>query len=202
MDGALLAVSQPVEGRAHDKTAYTRTGLADLLTDTTVIADLGHQDTPTLRPRRKRPGHRRRTPADKTWNTSVSRIRWAVEHAIAHLKNWKILATGYRARLAELPTILRISSPRSRSSWSTAAPGAPATKPRTHPEGPRLAQPRRVRSRLAHSPGRTDCHPGITDPIQVTTISDYQGEAHLEKSVIMRRTSPFEIYIGNGVRIK
>jgi hypothetical protein len=31
-----------------------------------------------------------------------------VEHAIAHLKDWKILATGYRARLAELPTIIRI----------------------------------------------------------------------------------------------
>jgi hypothetical protein len=31
-----------------------------------------------------------------------------VEHAIAYLKNWKILATGYRARLAELPTIIRI----------------------------------------------------------------------------------------------
>ncbi|MDU0293179.1 transposase family protein, partial [Saccharothrix longispora] len=52
--------------------------------------------------------HKVHTPEDKTWNTSVSRIRWAVEHAIAHLKDWKILATGYRARLTELPTLIRI----------------------------------------------------------------------------------------------
>lgn len=107
-DGTLLAVTDPVEGRTHDKTAYTLTGLADLLADTTVIADLGYQGTDTIRPRRKRPGHKTHTPEDKTWNTSVSRIRWAVEHAIAHLKDWKILATGYRARLTELPTIIRI----------------------------------------------------------------------------------------------
>jgi hypothetical protein len=34
--------------------------------------------------------------------------RSAVERCIAHLKNWKILATGYRGRLAELPNVIRI----------------------------------------------------------------------------------------------
>lgn len=108
LDGTLLAVTDPVEGRTHDKTAYTLTGLATLLADNEVVADLGYQGTPTIRPRRKRPGHKEHTPEDKIWNTSVSRIRWAVEHAIAHLKDWKILATGYRARLTELPAIIRI----------------------------------------------------------------------------------------------
>ncbi|KOX17633.1 hypothetical protein ADK67_38155 [Saccharothrix sp. NRRL B-16348] len=108
LDGTLLAVSDPVEGRTHDSKAYTLTGLADLLADNTVVADLGYQGTNTIRPRRKRPGHDEHTLEDKTWNTSVSRIRWAVEHAIAHLKDWKILATGYRARLTELPTLIRI----------------------------------------------------------------------------------------------
>lgn len=108
LDGTLLAVTDPVEGRTHDSNAYTLTGLDRLLTDNQVLADLGYQGTPAIRPRRKRPGHKKHTPEDKTWNTSVSRIRWAVEHAIAHLKDWKILATGYRARLAELPTIIRI----------------------------------------------------------------------------------------------
>lgn len=107
-DASLLAVTDPVEGRTHDSNAYTLTGLDQLLANNEVITDLGYQGTPTIRPRRKRPGHTKHTPADKTWNTSVSRIRWAVEQAIAHLKNWKILATGYRARLAELPTIIRI----------------------------------------------------------------------------------------------
>ncbi|WP_236594972.1 transposase family protein [Saccharothrix sp. 6-C] len=108
LDDTLLAVSEPVEGRTHDKTAYTLTGLTDLLADHEVVGDLGYQGTPAIRPRRERPGHTTHTPADKTWNSSVSRIRWAVEHAIAHIEQWKILATGYRARLTELPTLIRI----------------------------------------------------------------------------------------------
>lgn len=108
LDGTLLAVTPPVEGRTHDSRAYTHTGLDVLLRDNQVVGDLGYQGTPAIRPRRKRPGHKKHTPEDKTWNTSVSKIRWAVEQAISHLKNWKILATGYRARLAELPTLIRI----------------------------------------------------------------------------------------------
>lgn len=30
------------------------------------------------------------------------------EHAIGHLKNWKMLAKGYRGRLADLPGIIRV----------------------------------------------------------------------------------------------
>ncbi|WP_306744996.1 transposase family protein [Saccharothrix yanglingensis] len=108
LDGTLPAVTGPVEGRTHDSNAYTLTGLDVLLCDTQVVGDLGYQGTPAIRPRRKRPGHTRHTPADKTWNTSISRIRWAVEHAIAHPKDRKILATGYRPRLTELPTLIRI----------------------------------------------------------------------------------------------
>jgi hypothetical protein len=33
-------------------------------------------------------------------------MRAAVERAIAHLKNWKILKTGYRRNLADIPRIL------------------------------------------------------------------------------------------------
>ena len=33
---------------------------------------------------------------------------WNFMSADTHLKNWKILATGYRGRLAELPNIIRI----------------------------------------------------------------------------------------------
>lgn len=55
------------------------------------------------RARRERPGTEH-TPADKIWNHGISRLCWAVEHAIAH---WKILATGYRGRLTELPTLIQ-----------------------------------------------------------------------------------------------
>ena len=38
----------------------------------------------------------------------MASLRVAVERAIAHWKNWKILATGYRGRLPELPNLIRI----------------------------------------------------------------------------------------------
>ena len=59
--------------------------------------------TPTKRPRGSELSESRREV-----NAHISSMRSAVERAIAHLKNWKILATGYRARLAELPNIIRI----------------------------------------------------------------------------------------------
>ena len=99
LDGHLLTVSHPQPGR------YTLAGLDHLLADTPTIGDLGYQGTPVIRPRRKRPGHPR---ADKIWNHSVSSLRVAVERTIGHLKNWKILATGYRGRLSELPNLIRI----------------------------------------------------------------------------------------------
>ncbi|RJQ83998.1 hypothetical protein D5S19_18580 [Amycolatopsis panacis] len=39
---------------------------------------------------------------------SISSIRSAVERCIAHVENWKMLATGYRGRLSELPKVTRI----------------------------------------------------------------------------------------------
>ncbi|MBW3086921.1 hypothetical protein KEM60_03150 [Austwickia sp. TVS 96-490-7B] len=41
----------------------------------------------------------------KNTTTKKPSIRSRVERAIGHLKQWKILATGYRGRLAELPDI-------------------------------------------------------------------------------------------------
>ena len=108
LDGQLLAASTPLPGRTHDRAAFTLTGFDHLLADTPTLGDLGYQGTTVIRPRRKRPGHPHHTPENKVWNTGISQLRWAVEQVIAHWKNWKILASGYRARLSELPTIIRI----------------------------------------------------------------------------------------------
>ncbi|AND17790.1 transposase family protein [Rathayibacter tritici] len=43
----------------------------------------------------------------RTANRYISSIRSAVERCIAHWKNWKILKTGYRGRLTELPNLIR-----------------------------------------------------------------------------------------------
>lgn len=73
------------------------------------IADPGHQGTSAITLQKKLPG-RELTLGQKESNRQISLIRSAVERAIAHLKNWKILATGYRARLKELPKVIRIVS--------------------------------------------------------------------------------------------
>jgi hypothetical protein len=107
LDGQVLAVSEPAPGRTHDRNGFTLAGYDQLLADIPTIGDLGYQGTSVIRPRRKRPGHNQHTPADQIWNHSIASLRAAVERAIAHLKNWKILATGYRGRLTELANLIR-----------------------------------------------------------------------------------------------
>jgi hypothetical protein len=104
-DGILLAVSGPVPGSRHDSAALTLTGWADELANMDWLADTPYIATNAITPRKKRKGETR-TEADKIWNKSVSSIRSAIEHAIRHLKEWKILATGYRGRLRDLPQII------------------------------------------------------------------------------------------------
>ena len=91
----------------HDRKAFTESGWEDLLADTPVIGDPAYQGTHAITPRKKPKGGELST-GDKANNKTISSIRSAVERCIAHLKNWKILATGYRGRLSELPDIIRI----------------------------------------------------------------------------------------------
>jgi hypothetical protein len=78
---------------------YQRGGLG-------LAGDKGYQGTGITCPAKKQPGVQR-SAADKAYNRSVSQIRAAVERAIAHLKNWKILKTGYRRALTDFPRVLR-----------------------------------------------------------------------------------------------
>lgn len=105
--GDVLAVSDPYAGSTHDREAFARAGYEELLADVSVLGDLGYLGTRVIMPRRK-PRGGELSERDKKSNREVSAIRSAVERAIAHLKNWKILATGYRGRLAELPNVIRI----------------------------------------------------------------------------------------------
>jgi hypothetical protein len=106
-DGNLLAVSEPCHGSIHDRAAWTETGWEDLLADHDILGDLGYLGTAVITPRRK-PRGGELSVNDKACNQEISTLRSAVERAIAHLKNWKMLATGYRGRLAELPGVIRI----------------------------------------------------------------------------------------------
>lgn len=106
-DGDLLGISAPLPGSMHDRKAFTESDWEELLAGRPVIADPAYQGTHAITPRKKPQGGELST-GDKANNRSISSLRSAVERCIAHLKNWKILATGYRGRLSELPNILRI----------------------------------------------------------------------------------------------
>jgi hypothetical protein len=105
-DGRVADVGDPVPGARH-------------------ILHLRHRPTVgrplrPLRPRhdrrRRLPGHRPTHPAQetpggdlttkqKTYNYSLNRLRAAVERAISHLKNWKILKTGYHRIMTDFPDV-------------------------------------------------------------------------------------------------
>lgn len=103
----LLAASDPVPGSFHDRHALADSGWEPALDAGHWIADPGYQGTSALTPA-KRPRGRELCPDRKTNNRVISSMRSAVERAIAHFKNWKTMATGYRGRLAELPAVIRI----------------------------------------------------------------------------------------------
>jgi hypothetical protein len=105
--GGLLAVSRPLPGSTHDRRAYADSGWEEALTDIAVVADLGYLGTRAITPRRK-PARGELSVGDKDNNKAISSIRSAVERCIAHFKNWKILASGFRGRLRELPNVIRI----------------------------------------------------------------------------------------------
>ncbi|MGW8955783.1 transposase family protein [Streptomyces sp. NPDC055709] len=104
--GDLLAVSAPVPGSRHDTHAWRQSSFPDAFTDRESVGDLGYIGTGMLTARRKPPG-RKRPEANKVFNQSVSTLRAAVERAIAHLKDWKILATRYRGPLTGLHHIVK-----------------------------------------------------------------------------------------------
>jgi hypothetical protein len=106
-EGDLLGISVPLPGSMHDRKAFAESGWEDLLADTPVIGDPAYQGTHAITPRKKPKGGEL-SASDKANNKVISSLRSAVERCIAHLKNWKMLATGYRGRLSELPNIIRI----------------------------------------------------------------------------------------------
>lgn len=105
-DGSLIAVSDPVPGARHDCAALQLTGWDQQVESITWIADTAYTGTGAITPR-KRPRGKPRPAADKIFNKSIASIRAVVEHAIRHLKEWKVLATGYRGRLRDLPPTIR-----------------------------------------------------------------------------------------------
>lgn len=71
-----------------------------------MAGDKGYQGT-GIRTPYKKPPKRQLTDTRRACNLALNRIRAAVERAIAHLRCWKVLKTGFRRSLHEFPTVLR-----------------------------------------------------------------------------------------------
>jgi hypothetical protein len=97
--GRLIAVSDPVEGCAHDMRALQESGLKGLLAQAdAVFADKGYKGSGFFTPRKK-PAGGELTDAQKEYNAQISAIRMLVERAIANITTWRILHTDYRRPL-------------------------------------------------------------------------------------------------------
>ena len=95
LDGGLVAVGPtPIHGARHDAHAFAASGLAELLTQFPTVADLGYIGVEgiTTVPYKRLPGIDL-NPNQIEFNTALSKMRAAVEHAIAHLKTWRMLST-------------------------------------------------------------------------------------------------------------
>lgn len=107
--GHLVAVSDPFPGARHDARVIQECGWSDILAEIGAcwIADSAYIATNAITPVKKTPSQPRDEWA-RTFNKTLASLRAPIEHCIARLKNWKILAKGYRGRLKELPAIIRI----------------------------------------------------------------------------------------------
>src|SRR4051794_17925518 len=112
LDGALVAVGPvPVHGARHDAHAYAASGLAAVLADHPTLADLGYVGVEGIDivPYKRFPGTDLNI-GQSAYNTALSKARAAVEHAIAHLKTWRMLSEEggrYRAPLEKYPSMLK-----------------------------------------------------------------------------------------------
>jgi transposase len=94
--GLVRYVSDPRPGKDHDMTLVKEETVARILAAAgDVIADKGFQGSGYITPVKKPAG------GELTWlqhdyNNKLSGLRAAVERAVAHIKNWRILHTDYR----------------------------------------------------------------------------------------------------------
>ncbi|RNI20983.1 transposase family protein [Flexivirga caeni] len=99
-----------MDGRRHDKAALAASGLLDTphTTRPVHVGDKGYQGCDMITPIKKPAGGTLHA-TDKAYNKQVNQIRYVVERANAHLKNWKILHTDYRRSLDTFATSITVA---------------------------------------------------------------------------------------------
>lgn len=98
LSGVLLHVSDPLPGKTHDARAVDELGLTDLLRDDNSIGDKGFIGTGPTTPIRKPPGGDL-LDWQREFNTTINKLRYVIERAIANFKTWRCMFTDYRRPL-------------------------------------------------------------------------------------------------------
>jgi hypothetical protein len=112
LDGRVADVGDPLPGARHDAVAFFISGIAERWAThyapggSGILGDGGYQRTGPITPAKK-PPNGELTDQQRVYNYSLNRLRAAVERAIAHMKNWKILKTGYHRIMTNFPDVLR-----------------------------------------------------------------------------------------------
>jgi hypothetical protein len=110
--GRLVMTGRPQPGAMHDARAWRESGLAEAFTGRMHadggpggFADTAYTGTGLMVPKR-RSGPAPLSEHTRAFNKAIASRRACVERVIAHLRNWKILATGYRRLLANFSVTL------------------------------------------------------------------------------------------------
>ena len=104
--GRLVHAGDPLAGATHDAAAFVESGLERLLAGHPTLGDKGYQGCGIHTPFKKPRGGKLRE-TQQVHNRAHASARAPVERAIALLKQWKVLGTGYRGPLSALPVVVR-----------------------------------------------------------------------------------------------
>lgn len=110
LSGQCLHVTAPMPGGTHDAKAYTESDIPGAISPQRLIGDKGYIGHLNNTPIRKKPGEKELPTSAKITNTSINTVRAPVERTIAHLKNWKILQTGYRGPLKKFKRTFELAT--------------------------------------------------------------------------------------------
>jgi DDE superfamily endonuclease/Helix-turn-helix of DDE superfamily endonuclease len=110
--GTLVLTGAPMPGSMHDAKAWHESGLAQRLQGRLHAdggpggyGDTAYTGTGLCVPDRK-PKGQNLTESARKFNRMIASQRASVERVIAHLKNWKLLGTGYRGLLDRFDVFL------------------------------------------------------------------------------------------------
>src|ERR1700677_4329575 len=93
--GRLAWISDPVTGNHHDNYCLGDSEVLLTMDPANWMGDKGYVGNDMITPFKK-PAGGELPDWQKEFNSCVNKIRWMIEQAIAHLKNWTIMSTDYR----------------------------------------------------------------------------------------------------------